>query len=848
MVRGHATQKGEAVGPIAGVEDRNSDEGAPSSVLPRASRIAILLDFLGNPYSDPIFSELTEIAREHAVSVVWLIGGLLSGADAKPRNFIGDLATRDSVDGVLVVSLGSSATLAEVTEYCSRYRPLPMSSIAVPWKQYPRVEVDNEPGMREAIRHLVGVHGHRRIAFVRGPEASKEAELRYRVYREVLAENGIPFDPDLVAPGFFVMQSGVDAVRLFLDHRKIEIDAIACANDGMAFGVLEELTARGIHVSRQIAVTGFDDTEGCRFTEPPLTTVRQPIREQARAAWDLLLSQIMGRRVPVGNARSKATSQNARLETELVVRESCGCSPLGTHAVDAPPTEARRGGEAALAAPVLTADVRLPRVSSAPKVEDLCAAFATEASTGRPIFLRGLEAALQVAARLNIGFDDFHRLVSALEHEMSDSLSESTPRARRVDALLDASRILVSSYAERVPVGLQHRYEDFSDKLLRANQTIMTARDLGELGSALARHLPAFGVQGCHICVYEGDEAPAEWSRVVASWSRERKLKLPSQGVRFRTAYWLPAELAMPQRWSAHVAYPIEANGKSLGYVVLEHGPAEGHAYERLARQIGAAFHRILLLEELVEQARRRQVAERERLEKEVRMARRIQNGLLPQRVHVPGLEIAACTRSWKETNGHSYDVVPARDGCWITIGSFGGDGLSAGLIMLMLQSVVSGLARNAAPDSVPNDILPLALEVLSDNMKRRGASEPVGLMLLRYHAGGTIVVAGEHGELVIGRAGGRVDHWGGGQGNVPQATYELAPGDVFAVHAAGEETLQRGTPAWASKLDRLRDQPAQAIRDALIEDRESPVTSPCGDVTMLVGKHAGSAATRERA
>ena len=98
----------------------------------------------------------------------------------------------------------------------------------------PGVVVDNEKGMQDIVTHFVEAHGYRRIAFICGPEGNEEAALRYRAYASVLAEHDAPLDPDLVAPGAFVYDSGIDAIRLLLDERKVEFDAVVAANDWLA--------------------------------------------------------------------------------------------------------------------------------------------------------------------------------------------------------------------------------------------------------------------------------------------------------------------------------------------------------------------------------------------------------------------------------------------------------------------------------------------------------------------------------------------------------------------------------------------------------------------------------------
>ena len=120
--------------------------------------------------------------------------------------------------------------------------------------------------------------------------------------------------------GDFEYESGVDAVRILLDERGVTFDAIVAASDQMALGAIDALRVRNIRVPRDVAIIGFDDISEARYCAPPLTTIRQPLRQLGRLAIEVLLRRIRGERV----------DDVLVLPAELVVRRSCGCTR--THA------------------------------------------------------------------------------------------------------------------------------------------------------------------------------------------------------------------------------------------------------------------------------------------------------------------------------------------------------------------------------------------------------------------------------------------------------------------------------------------------------------------------------------
>ena len=210
------------------------------------------------------------------------------------------------VDGVLVASvhgadpLPMTLTGMGVPVVCSG-RPLGRSTV-------PYVDVDSVGGAAAAVRHLLD-RGRRRIATIAGPQDMVAGVDRLVGYRQEL--RGYPRRRSAVVFGDFTRESGAAAMRRLLDEDPA-VDAVFVANDLMAHGALGALRAAGRRVPDDVAVAGFDDTELARYTDPPLTTVRQPIVDMGRQ----LARQLL--RLAAGDEVEPALM----LPTALVVRES----------------------------------------------------------------------------------------------------------------------------------------------------------------------------------------------------------------------------------------------------------------------------------------------------------------------------------------------------------------------------------------------------------------------------------------------------------------------------------------------------------------------------------------------
>ena len=181
----------------------------------------------------------------------------------------------------------------------------------------PSVTIENKSGAKMIVEHLIQIHGRRRIAFLRGPEGNEDSEWRERGYREALQANGIPFDPSLVAMGGFNEEEAQVAAQELL-VKGVELDAVFSGDDDTAAGVISALIHAGKRVPQDVAVVGFDDLPIARYLRPALTTVRAPIEQVGREGVRQLVRLIRGQQAET----------LVLLQTEIVIRESCGCSTV----------------------------------------------------------------------------------------------------------------------------------------------------------------------------------------------------------------------------------------------------------------------------------------------------------------------------------------------------------------------------------------------------------------------------------------------------------------------------------------------------------------------------------------
>jgi LacI family transcriptional regulator len=173
------------------------------------------------------------------------------------------------------------------------------------------VDIDNISAARDIVMHLLRL-GHRRVATITGPRNMIPGVDRLEGYLTALRQRGLALDPNLIVEGDFTEAGGQAAMQRLLPH---EPEAVFAASDMMAVGALRTLREAGRRVPEDVAVVGFDDMPFSARTDPPLTTVRQPIHRTGRTAAETLIDMI---------EHPDAMPRRIILPTEIAVRESCG--------------------------------------------------------------------------------------------------------------------------------------------------------------------------------------------------------------------------------------------------------------------------------------------------------------------------------------------------------------------------------------------------------------------------------------------------------------------------------------------------------------------------------------------
>ncbi|WP_043732963.1 LacI family DNA-binding transcriptional regulator [Streptomyces zinciresistens] len=238
-------------------------------------------------FADPFFAEII-VGVSGALEETDLQLLLVLANTPRGRDRLQQVIRSRRADGIMLMALRGDDPLGRLAEVAG----MPVVFGGLPLAGEPRwyVDVDNRGGARLAADHFVRA-GRTRPVMITGQVDSQVSVAREQGFAEGLTLAGVPLLG--VSSGAFQVEGGAEAMEQLLDAHP-QLDAVFAASDGMALGALQVLRRRGRLVPENVSVIGFDDLAGARHANPPLTTVRQPVRALGHEMARMLVGAIDG--------------------------------------------------------------------------------------------------------------------------------------------------------------------------------------------------------------------------------------------------------------------------------------------------------------------------------------------------------------------------------------------------------------------------------------------------------------------------------------------------------------------------------------------------------------------------
>jgi DNA-binding LacI/PurR family transcriptional regulator len=281
-----------------------------------ASRQSRTFGLILSDLSNPFFPDLVKSIQECAIAEGYDV--TMANTNYDPQRTLASVQRmlEQRVSGVAVMT--SEMDISLIGRLTAREVAMVFLDVGKVGPYVNNIAVNYEKGIRAGVEHLLDL-GHRRIAYISGPQALKSAQRRRLAFTKAMKryESSLHTQPS-VYEGDFKATGGRQAVAEILRQKPMPT-AILAANDLMAMGALSELRKAGLRVPEDISVIGFDDISFAALTDPQLTTIALPREEIGRAAVEALLNTIKA---------PNHLGREYQITSHLIVRESTGKVPV----------------------------------------------------------------------------------------------------------------------------------------------------------------------------------------------------------------------------------------------------------------------------------------------------------------------------------------------------------------------------------------------------------------------------------------------------------------------------------------------------------------------------------------
>jgi len=302
--------------------------------------------------------------------------------------------------------------------------------------------------------------------------------------------------------------------------------------------------------------------------------------------------------------------------------------------------------------------------------------------------------------------------------------------------------------------------------ILNTSQQIVTTVEINDLKEVIYNICPKLNVDACYIFKIENNTDLSNIKKLIIY---DKKLKKTVKDNELdNNISFIPDAVFVKEEVNNIIMMPLYFKERSLGYVVFRMGTYEGQIYTMMKNQISTALQQLFNIMELKESEVKREELYNELEQKndqlnkalnalwnEIDVAKNIQISFLPSNNNIPGYEVKTYMKAASEIGGDFFDFIKGHDDkYWLTIGDVSGHGVTAGLIMMMLQMCnLNNITMK--PDIMPDELIILANKTINYNLKNRlKLDQFVTSCFLKFDKKGFFNFAGAHEKILIYRAG----------------------------------------------------------------------------------------------
>lgn len=469
----------------------------------------------------------------------------------------------------------------------------------------PTISVDNAGGILQAVRHLAE-HGHRRIAFIAGTvdDMRGDSGERLRAYQAACEIHGLERDPRLIAYGRHVYDGGHLAMQQIMDSG-VEFTAVLASNDESALGAMDVLQNAGRRIPEDVAIIGYDDRLEGAVKEPGLSSIHVPLFNIGYRAVELLLDHIGGK---------TQLPELVKVQTHLVIRESCGCKVNSQFSMDADltsPGQFTHGEQQtsrlvnSIAAAIMNRARSLTEDEGRGLSQRMVYTFRISVKDGdSTAFQKALAEAL---GRTASGDDDTHiwqDAISLMENAIGELAVDIAGSGLFAHNLLSEARLAISAAMQR-----QHQRYVMDTRWTSSRLSLLTARlqtalDEMQIYDILSADLPNMDIPRAYLGIFDTeDDDPVGACTLRDTISAAEKL------VRFRSREFPPDGLFAQEDQFILTLIPLTDQSGQIGFMAFDADHFD--LYGSIVQQLGGALNTARLYRQATEGRRLAEEANR---------------------------------------------------------------------------------------------------------------------------------------------------------------------------------------------------------------------------------------------
>jgi DNA-binding LacI/PurR family transcriptional regulator len=524
-----------------------------------------------------VWSALMKAAKLRNVNLINFIGAELNPKDIlrMGANAIYKFVNPDKIDGVLIWSSIMCMNVAQdVFGEFVRGFGVPVVSVDDIIPGIPSVVGDNDGGIRMMMDHMIKVHGKKRLAFIRGPENSSIAEMRFNAYKDTLLANGIGLDQTIISQAASWMD--IDSIKNLIDEKAGSIDCIISVSDYKAIAVLSYLRHLGVRVPDDITVVGYDNDQMGKVLSRPLTTIDPDHERSVACGLDLLRDAVKGITPPMKTV----------IPGRLIVRETCGCLSTCTGSVRMYHNEDEK--KDSKTEEDLWLQKAIARSLSGPKSESE--------------FIYELEDRVDDSVKSvgdeEVWYDRICRLRK--DHRIS---RWRFWKNKKIEDIFHQAQLVVSLTSAR-KIALKNLEKDgFRNKFLEVCQSIVSSNDLDDIYKKCDEGFRKLGISSFCIMLYVDKNNPSSGSKINLISTGGDTLYLHNDTSAVISGGIVPEKLFELAGGIRLISMPLYFQNDQIGLILFGDGPDEGIIYELLRGQISSALKGALLVGQLIERS-----------------------------------------------------------------------------------------------------------------------------------------------------------------------------------------------------------------------------------------------------